>query len=83
MSVELLYIMILLLAFLFINEHFISKELREKLLKTSFMKDIAVTIGDEAISEVYRLAQEVDRLQKKIEDDETEEQEEDSKVVGA
>jgi len=75
--------MILLLAFLFINEHFISKELREKLLKTSFMKDIAVTIGDEAISEVYRLAQEVDRLQKKIEDDETEEQEEDSKVVGA
>ena len=83
MSVELLYIMILLLAFLFINEHFISKELREELLKTSFVKEVAVTIGDEAISEVYRLAQEVDRLQKELENDKARGQEESSKVVGS
>ena len=82
MSVDLLYILILLLAFLFINEHFISKGLREELLRTSFMKDVAVSIGDEAMNEVYKLSKELQRLQEQLNNDEHTDQEEDSKIMG-
>lgn len=68
MSIELLYIMIFLLGILFVNEHFISKNLQKELLHVSYMKEVAIIIGDEAMNQIIELDGEVCRLRKQLDD---------------
>jgi len=82
MSVELLYAMIVLLGTLFINEHYISKELRRKLFEEAFMKEVQTTIIEEALTEVVRLAEETQELQEQLNFYEEEGQKEAPKVMG-
>ena len=66
MSVELLYIMLFLMGLLFVNEHYISKELRRRLFEEAFLKEVQTAITEEALNEVVRLDTKVTSLQEQL-----------------
>ena len=72
MSIELLYVMIFLLGSLFVNEHFISKELKRALSQALYTKEVITAVGNAAISEGLKLATEIDVLKKQLEDQNSE-----------
>tara|TARA_R100000152_G_C6749601_1_gene173248 strand:+ start:768 stop:1019 length:252 start_codon:yes stop_codon:yes gene_type:complete len=82
MSVELLYIMLFLMGLLFVNEHYISKELRRRLFEEAFLKEVQTAITEEALNEVVRLDTKVTSLQEQLSFYEEEEQKETAKVMG-
>ena len=67
---------------LFVNEHYISKELRRRLFEEAFLKEVQTAITEEALNEVVRLDTKVTSLQEQLSFYEEEEQKETAKVVG-
>jgi len=85
MSVELYWIMIILLGVLFINEHFISKELRSALYRETYMKEVAMAISDEVLEEQNNLDYEIQELHRRLEvyEPKSTEEKKHSKSMGA
>ncbi len=67
---------------LFVNEHYISKELRRRLFEEAFLKEVQTAITEEALNEVVRLDTKVTSLQEQLSFYEEEEQKETAKVMG-
>ena len=74
MSVELYWVIIIILGVLFINEHFISKELRIALFRETYLKEVSMSITDEVLKEQNNLDHEIQELQRKLETHESERQ---------
>ena len=66
MTVELYWVLIILLAVLFINEHFISKELRITLFREAYLKEVAMSVADDVLAEQVNLDYEIERLQQRL-----------------
>jgi len=67
MSVELYWVIIILLGILFINEHFISKELRIALFRETYLKEVSMAINDEVLEEQDNLDFEIQELHRRLE----------------
>tara|TARA_B100000131_G_scaffold116562_1_gene113507 strand:- start:5450 stop:5677 length:228 start_codon:yes stop_codon:yes gene_type:complete len=74
--------MLFLMGLLFVNEHYISKELRRRLFEEAFLKEVQTAITEEALNEVVRLDTKVTSLQEQLSFYEEEEQKETAKVMG-
>jgi hypothetical protein len=85
MSVEFYWVFIILLAILFINEHFISKELKITLFREAYLKEVAMSVADDVLAEQVNLDYKIERLQQRLEiyEPESTEEEEHSKSLGS
>ncbi len=84
-SVELLWAMIGCLGFLFVNEHFTSKKLREKLIREVHIKYITSTIVEQLLNDLTDVDLEIQRLQRanKKHEQQTNQEEESARGLGA